>query len=172
MKAKIIWFTGLSGTGKSTISNYLNTYLKKKRYKVLQIDGDIFRSNKKYKNNFSKKKIKFNNYQIIKYTKKNIKKYNFILVSVISPFKSTRAFAKKIFGRNYFEVYVYCAHKTLKKRDTKGLYKLADKKIIKNLVGYKSNIKYEKSKYKKIKINTDIMNLSYSKKKIMKLINQ
>ena len=100
MKAKIIWFTGLSGTGKSTISNYLNTYLKKKRYKVLQIDGDIFRSNKKYKNNFSKKKIKFNNYQIIKYTKKNIKKYNFILVSVISPFKSTRAFAKKIFGTN------------------------------------------------------------------------
>lgn len=172
MKAKIIWFTGLSGTGKSTISNYLNTYLKKKRYKVLQIDGDIFRSNKKYKNNFSKKKIKFNNYQIIKYTKKNIKKYNFILVSVISPFKSTRAFAKKIFGRNYFEVYVYCAQKTLKKRDTKGLYKLADKKIIKNLVGYKSNIKYEMSKYKKIKINTDIMNLSYSKKKIMKLINQ
>ena len=45
------------------------------------------------------------------------------------------------------------------KRDTKGLYKLADQKIIKDLIGYNSKIIYEKSTYKKIIINTEKNNI-------------
>ena len=48
-----------------------------------------------------------------------------------------------------------CKIKTLEKRDTKQLYERAKKNIIKNLIGYNSNIKYEVSKYKKIIIDTD-----------------
>ena len=80
-------------------------------------------------------------------------------MSVISPLLKTRLEAKKKFGKNYFEVYVKCSIKTLIKRDTKGLYKLAIQKKIKNLIGYNSKIVYEKSKYKKIIIDTEKNNI-------------
>jgi adenylylsulfate kinase len=81
------------------------------------------------------------------------------LVAVISPILKTRQLAKKKFRNNYYEIYVHCSIKTLEKRDTKGLYDDAKKKIIKNLIGYNSLIKYQKSRYSKIDINTDKFNL-------------
>ena len=68
--AKIIWLTGLSGSGKSTISNYLTKILKKKKFKVLKVDGDIFRKNSKNKNKFTVENITINNLKIIDYLKK------------------------------------------------------------------------------------------------------
>ena len=90
---------------------------------------------------------------------KVIKNYHYIIVSVISPLIKTRTKAKNIFGKDYFEIYVKCSLKTLIRRDTKGLYKLAIKKKIKNLIGYNSKIVYEKSKYKKIIINSEKKNI-------------
>ena len=58
--------------------------------------------------------------------------------------------------------------KTLEKRDTKGLYEKAKKKIIKNLIGYNSKIKYEKTNYKKITIDTDKFTVKNSIEKILK----
>ena len=152
---KILWFTGLSGAGKSTLSKILGIKLSKLNFKIKIIDGDIFRTKNKNKNNFSKTNILKNNLSIIDYIKKIQKKYDFILVSVISPLLVTRNIARSKFGVNYFEIYVKCKIKTLEKRDTKQLYSRAKKNIIKNLIGYNSNIKYEVSKYKKIIIDTD-----------------
>ena len=61
MKAKILWFTGLSGTGKTTLSNIVRKILLKKKKKVKLLDGDIFRKKNKNPNNFSKKNIFKNN---------------------------------------------------------------------------------------------------------------
>jgi adenylylsulfate kinase len=152
---KILWFTGLSGAGKSTLSKILGIKLSKLSFKVKIIDGDIFRTKNKNKNIFSKNNILKNNLSIIDYIKKIKKKYDFILVSVISPLLITRNLARTKFGLNYFEIYVKCKIKTLEKRDTKQLYARAKKNIIKDLIGYNSNIKYEVSKYKKIIIDTD-----------------
>ncbi len=161
MTAKILWFTGLSGAGKSTLSNYLYKDLKKK-YKIVSIDGDKFRKKTKIKNNFTVKNIIKNNLTIINYIKKIQKKYDYILVAVIAPLVKTRAYAKKIFSNHYYEIFTYCSLKTLKKRDTKNLYKKAQKKIINNLIGFNSSIKYQKSKYYVIKVNTDKNNLKQS----------
>ena len=144
---KILWFTGLSGAGKSTLSKILYNKLLKLNFKVKIIDGDTFRL--KNKNNIR------NNLSIINHVKKIEKKYDFILVSVISPLLITRNIARNKFGKNYFEIYVKCKIKTLEKRDTKNLYARAKKNIINNLIGYNSNITYEVSGYKKITINTD-----------------
>ena len=95
MKAKIVWFTGLSGSGKTTLSKKLQKILKEKKYKVLAIDGDKFRKKNKSENAFTKTNIVKNNIRIIKYINKIFKKYNFIIVSVISPFLKTRKIAKK-----------------------------------------------------------------------------
>ena len=163
---KILWFTGLSGTGKSTLANILSSKLSKLKFKVKVIDGDNFRK-KKNNNNFSRTNIIKNNLSIISYVKKIQTKYNFILVSVISPLLKTRSMARNKFGKNYFEIYLKCKIKTLEKRDTKKLYAKAKKNIIKNLIGYNSSIKYEMSRYKKITINTDKLNKNKSIKVII-----
>ena len=165
---KIFWFTGLSGAGKTTLAKKIRDKLKKKKYKIKIIDGDIFRKKTKNKNNFTKTNVIKNNLKIINYIKRIQKKYHFILVSVISPFLKTRSFAKKKFGSNYYEILVKCNINELIKRDTKGLYKLANEKKINNLIGYKSKIKYEKSNYKVVTINTSKLSKAESIKKILK----
>ena len=165
-RGKIVWFTGLSGVGKSTLSNCLYSNLIKKNYKIKQIDGDLFRKKRKTTRKFSKKSIVENNLKIIKEVKKIQFNYDFVLISAISPFLITRRFAKKKFKNKYFEVNVFCKIKTLLKRDTKGLYKKVLQKKIKNLIGFKSKIKYQKSNYSVIKINTDKLTV----KKVIKII--
>ena len=81
---------------------------------------------------------------------------------MISPLLKTRKHARSIFGKSYYEVYVTCSLNSLIKRDTKGLYKKAKNNLIKNLIGYKSKIRYEKSRYSKIIINTEKNNLRNS----------
>ena len=81
----------------------------------------------------------------------------------------TRAKAKEIFGQNYIEIYVRCSLKTLIKRDTKGLYKLAKEKKSK-FDWINSKVKYETSLYRVLTINTDKINLIDSVKKIIKKI--
>ena len=167
---KILWFTGLSGTGKSTLAKILNGKLSQLNFKVKIIDGDNFRKKNKNDNNFSKTNIIKNNISIINHVKKIQTKYDFILVSVISPLLKTRNIARIKFGKNYFEIYVKCKIKTLEKRDTKKLYAKAKKNIIKNLIGYNSKIRYEISKYKKITINTDNLSKFKSIKTIIKKV--
>ena len=152
--SKIVWLTGLSGSGKTTLSKILLKKLLNKKYKVKHIDGDIFRKKKKT-NSFTKKNIIKNNMSIINYVKKIQTKYDYIIISVISPLIKTRTYAKQTFKEKYFEIFVSCKIKNLEIRDTKGLYKKAKKNIIQNLIGYNSKIRYEKSPYKRIVVITD-----------------
>ena len=167
---KIIWFTGLSGSGKSTLAKTLCSKLLQLNFKVKIIDGDSFRKKSKNNNNFSKTNIIKNNLTIINHIKKIKKKYDFVLVAVISPILKTRNIARIKFGKNYFEIYVKCKIKTLEKRDTKKLYAKAKNNIIKNLIGYNSSIKYEMSRYKKITINTDTLSKFKSIKTIIEKV--
>ena len=156
LENKIIWLTGLSGSGKTTISKKLH--------------WDFFRKKTKNIKDFSRKIITRNNNFIINKLKSSYKKYDYSIISLISPLRATRFKAKKFFGKNYFEFYINCGIKELIKRDTKGLYKLAKEKKIKNLIGYKSKINYEKSKYKAISINTKKLDLNKSVRKIINAI--
>ena len=165
--AKIIWLTGLSGAGKTTLCKKIKLHLKNQ--KCLVVDGDIFRKKSK-QFSFSKKNIIKNNLKIINYCKKNFDKFEYILVSVISPLKKTRKYAYRIFKENYFEIHVFASKKTLVKRDTKGLYNLYKKGLINNLVGFNSKINYEKSEHKNLRINTNILNIKQSVSKIAKYI--
>ncbi len=168
--SKIVWLTGLSGSGKSTLAKNIKKKILKKKYKVLIIDGDKFRKKQNNVNNFTKKNIILNNLKIIKYISKIKSYYDFIIVSVISPLKYTRQKAFNLFKEKYYEIYLKCNIKTLEKRDTKGLYSLAKKNIIKNLIGYKSKIKYEESHHEKLTIDTSKNNLTFCSNAVIKHI--
>lgn len=170
MKSKILWFTGLSGAGKTTLANLVAKRLKKKKFKVKKIDGDLFRKKNNVKK-FNKSEIIKNNLSIIKYVSEIKHKYDYVIVSVISPLKKTRIFAYKKFSKDYFEIFTKCKLKTLIDRDTKKLYEKAKKKIIKDLIGFNSKIKYENTNYKKIIVKTDLESVTMSTNKILKKIS-
>ena len=169
-ESNILCFTWLSGGGKTTLANQTYKNLNKYNFKLLKIDGDIFRKKTKNKNNFTKKNIIFNNNRIILYVKRLEKKFDFIIISVISPLLVTRKKARKIFKHRYIEIYTKCGLKELIKRDTKGLYKKARNKLVNNLIGFNSKIKYEKSNYKKIIVDTKKYNISKCTNLILKKI--
>lgn len=169
MNSKIVWFTGLSGSGKTTLSNCVYKKLKKKKFRVKKIDGDLFRKKTKSAK-FNKVSIIKNNLSIINYVDRIKEKYDYILVSVISPLKKTREYANKKFNKNYYEVYLKCNLKELILRDTKNLYFKAKKNIIKNLIGFNSVISYERTNYKKIVVNTAKETVKESTNKIIKKI--
>ncbi len=166
MQSKIIWFTGLSGSGKTTLSNYIAKKLIKKKFKIKKIDGDLFRKKNKI-NKFTKFSIIKNNQLIIEYLDKEKNRYDYLIVSVISPLKKTRTLAFKKFKSKYFEVYTKCNIKELINRDPKKLYLKAKNKIIKNLIGFNSKIKYEHTSYKKIVVNTANETIKQSANKIL-----
>ena len=169
MKSKIIWFTGLSGSGKTTLSNYISKKLTNKKFKVKIIDGDVFRKKNKV-NKFTREGIIKNNLEIIKKISNIMLKYDYIIVSVISPLKKTRKLAYNKFKENYFEVYTKCSIKKLIKRDPKKLYFKAKNNLIKDLIGFNSKIKYEETNYKKIIVNTGNSTIRQSADKILKKI--
>ena len=131
---------------------------------------EIYLEKKNRAAKFNKTSIINNNISIINYIDKIRLRYDFILVSVISPLKKTRILAHKKFKNKYFEVYTKCNLKELINRDTKKLYEKAKKNIIKDLIGFNSSINYEMTNYKKIVVNTARETIKVSANKIMNKI--
>jgi len=166
----IIWFTGLSGSGKTTLSSYLKERLERFGYSVCLIDGDTFREKQKAKNTFSREEILENNYNIISYCQSIQKKYNNIIVAVISPFQETRKAAREAFGDDYVEIFLNCPLKELIKRDPKNLYTKAIAGEVKNLIGFSKQNPYEIPKNPDLTVNTLKESVNGALNKIMGLI--
>jgi len=143
MKAKVLWFTGLSGSGKSTIASGVSEKIRENNYSVKILDGDVIRNSVHTHLGFSPNDIKENNIKIAKICKKLLQSYDFILVPIISPFKNSRQNAKRIVGKSFVEVYIQSDLKIVIKRDVKGLYKKALKGEIVNFIGIDPSVPYE-----------------------------
>ena len=92
--AIVLWFTGLSGSGKTTITQRLKKIIDEKGNTTLLLDGDDIRNNNNNRLSFSPDDIKRNNLDIIQLVLSNIERYDFILVSVITPFEASRKIAR------------------------------------------------------------------------------
>src|SRR3989339_1137873 len=104
--AVVFWFTGLSGSGKSTIANKFTEKVSDIGRTVKILDGDDIRNSTHAKLGFSPEDIKQNNELIAKLCLSQIDEFDIVLVSVISPFKEARLKSRKMIGENYVEVYV------------------------------------------------------------------
>lgn len=133
-ESPIIWFTGLSGSGKTTMANLLQRFLKKKGFKNKVIDGDSFRKEFKNKLGFSEKDRE-TNVRIAAFVSKIISENGIIAIcSFVSPFRAVRDDIKSS-SPNLLEIFCDSSLEVCEKRDTKGLYKKARMGEIKNFTG-------------------------------------
>lgn len=133
-KGYVLWFTGLSQSGKSTVADAVYDYLNKKKYKTERLDGDIVRESLTRDLGFSKED-----------RDENIRRTSFVaqllsrngvgvIASFISPYKRHRD-DLRIKVENFVEIFVDTPLEVCEKRDKKGLYKKAREGKIENFTG-------------------------------------
>lgn len=137
-KSPVIWLTGLSGSGKSTIANNLEHYLYKKNIKTYILDGDNVRMGLNKDLGFSDDDRKENIRRISEVAKLFSDSGTLVITAFISPFIEDRQKAREIIGDDFIEVYVKTDLSICEERDPKGLYKKARAGQIKNFTGIDS----------------------------------
>ncbi|MSQ15925.1 MAG: adenylyl-sulfate kinase [Dehalococcoidia bacterium] len=133
-KGCTLWFTGLSGAGKSTIASKIEAILKDQGLRIEVLDGDEVRTNLSKGLGFSKED-RDTNIRRIAYVAKLLSRNGVLAVTAaISPYREIRDEARESIG-DFVEVYVKCPLDELVKRDVKGLYEKAIKGEIANFTG-------------------------------------
>ena len=147
-----IWFTGLSGAGKSTISEKLEPLLRERGCKVEQLDGDIVRMNLSKGLGFSKED-RDTNIRRIGFVAHLLQRNGVaVICSAISPYREIRDENRALIG-DFVEVYAKCPIEVLAERDVKGLYKKAIAGELPNFTGVSDP--YEEPLNAEVVIETD-----------------
>ena len=123
-KGFVLWFTGLSGAGKSTISNLIEARLRAAGAKVELLDGDVVRTHLSKGLSFSKEDRDINIRRIGFVSELLARHGVIVIVAAISPYRAVREEVRSTIP-NFVEVYVECPIEVLAERDVKGLYKKA-----------------------------------------------
>lgn len=165
-KPCILWFTGLSGSGKSTIANAVECELFKRGIKTYLLDGDNVRHGLNKDLGFTEMDRIENIRRIGEVSKLFIDSGLIVLTAFISPFKSDRQIARSLVDYDEFiEVFIDTSLEICEKRDPKGLYKKARNGVIKNFTGIDSP--YEEPESPQIHIKTIDYSISQSVEKII-----
>ncbi|MEG0129618.1 adenylyl-sulfate kinase [Clostridium sp.] len=169
-KSKIIWLTGLSGSGKSTIANELEIELINKGYLTYILDGDSVRSGLNSDLKFSLQD-RYENIRRVSEVLSILLNTGIIVISTfVSPIRSDREALKERFKEDFIEVFIDCTVSECEKRDPKGLYSRARNGEIKNFTGIDSP--YEKPINPSLIIDTTKLNIDESVEKIMDYLNR
>ncbi len=123
-KGFTIWFTGLSGAGKSTVSERVYAQLKQAGAKVELLDGDVVRTHLSKGLGFSKEDRDINVRRIGFVCELLSRNGVIAIAAAISPYRAVREEVRSMIP-NFVEVYVHCPIEVLAERDVKGLYKKA-----------------------------------------------
>jgi len=163
-KGVTVWFTGLSGAGKTTISQVVAQKLKDAGYKLEVLDGDIVRTNLTKGLGFSKEDRDENIRRIGFVSNLLTRNGVIVIVSAISPYRELREEVKGKIG-NFVEVFVNAPLATCEERDVKGLYKKARSGEIKMFTGISDP--YEAPLNPEIECRTDLEELDESVNKVL-----
>ena len=167
--SKVIWMTGLSGSGKTTIAAYLEKIIHKQGYLTQVLDGDNVRTGINNNLGFSENDRKENIRRIAEVSKLLINCGIITINCFVSPTNEIRNIAKQIIGNDDFiEVYINAPLSVCEQRDVKGLYKKARAGEILDFTGI--NAPFEAPENPTITIQTDRLTIAESAQKIYQYI--
>lgn len=167
----LIWITGLSGSGKSTIANELEYHLHDNGYKTYVLDGDNIRHGINKNLSFTPEDRSENIRRIAEISKLFVDAGTIVIGAFISPYEKDRALIKDIVApENFVEVYVNTSLAECERRDVKGLYQKARNGEIKNFTGISAP--YEVPQNPDIEIKTEQESIEESVLKIINVITE
>jgi adenylyl-sulfate kinase len=134
-KGFTLWFTGLSGAGKTTISHLVESELRARGSRIEVLDGDVVRENLSKGLGFSKED-RDTNIRRIAFVADLLSRNGVpVITAAISPYREIRDEARELMGERFIEVYVKASVEVCAERDVKGLYEKAFKGEIKEFTG-------------------------------------
>lgn len=167
----VIWFTGLSGSGKSTIANQLEKKLFDLGVKTYSLDGDNIRSGLNKGLSFTEEDRTENNRRIAEVAKLFMDAGLVTITAFISPLAEDREKAKELIGdENFLEIFVNTPLEICEERDVKGLYKKARQGEIENFTGISSP--YEAPVNPDIEIKTENESIEESVERIFQVLKE
>lgn len=170
-KAFLIWFTGLSGSGKSTIANALENELHTRNISTYSLDGDNIRQGINKDLGFSSEHRTENIRRIAEIANLFVDAGIVTLASFVSPYQKDREDVKKIVGSDKtIEIYVNTSLEECERRDVKGLYQKAREGEITNMTGISAP--YEAPLSADLEIDTESLSVEDSVKEILQLIEK
>jgi adenylyl-sulfate kinase len=130
-----LWFTGLSGAGKSTIASLVEAELRNRGERIEVLDGDVVRTNLSKGLGFSKED-RDTNIRRIAFVADLLSRNGVpVITAAISPYRETRDEARELMGDRFIEIYVKASVEECARRDVKGLYEKAFSGEIKEFTG-------------------------------------
>lgn len=167
----LVWFTGLSGSGKSTIANALEIKLFEQGIHTYLLDGDNVRKGLNNNLSFSQEDRTENIRRIAEVANLMIDAGLVVLASFVSPYREDRENVKRIVGyEKFLEVFVNTPIEECERRDVKGLYEKARAGEIKNFTGV--NAPYEAPMAPDVEIDTTMVSVEEAVALIMTQIEQ
>jgi|GEM_PF-142473 len=151
-KAAVLWMTGLSGSGKSTVARRVEKELLVSGHRIFVLDGDGLRNGLCRDLDFSRDARRENLRRAAEVAKIMLESGTLVIASFISPFREERQMVREIIGEGFFEVYIDASLQVCESRDPKGLYSRARAGIIPEFTGVSSP--YEPPPAPDMRVNT------------------
>lgn len=168
-RAKVLWFTGLSGSGKSTIAQQLEQMLFAEGYFPQVLDGDNIRSGINVNLGFSEEDRQENIRRIAEVSKLYLQSGLITIVSFISPTAAMRDLAKSIVGEaDFLEIFINTPLEVCEQRDVKGLYAKARQGLIKGFTGIDSP--YDPPTNPDLEVRTAEMSIAEAAQKVFTFV--
>ncbi len=170
-KAAVLWFTGLSGSGKSTVAKNLERRLFELGAHTVFLDGDNIRHGLNGDLGFSDADRRENIRRVGEVARIGFEHGNIVLCSFISPFQNDRDFARSLLPEErFFEIAVQCDLEVCKRRDPKGLYAKALRGEIKNFTGISAP--YEAPADPELVVETDLQSTEEIVEQLLELLRE
>ena len=170
MSATVAWFTGLSGSGKSSIADRVAEILRDQACNVRTIDGDEVRSTAHRHLGFSPEDIRENNRLVALLCQELSSRFDVILVPIISPFRDPRKSARGLLGEAFTEVYIKASLTEVMKRDPKGHYKAVRQGTLTGFIGIDDQVPYEPPESADLILDTEAQGREECAKELAELL--